>query len=202
MGKIMIVNGSPRAPKSNSRRYAEIFARHCKSECDYFNISRSNHDELCSKISGYTDLLIVFPLYADSIPATLLDFLKSMEAYHLENKPVISILVNCGFLEPEQNRTVIRMMKLFCDKNGFKTGSVLSLGSGEAILDTPFRSVASRLVRKLANSISSGQYRDLQGTMPMTKKLFLWASTRYWSAYGKKNGITPEAMRTMEIEGN
>lgn len=198
----MIVNGSPRAPRSNSRRYAEIFVRHCRAECDYFNISRSNHDELCSRMSGYSDLLIVFPLYADGIPATLLDFLKSMEAYHLESKPVISILVNCGFLEHEQNRTVIRMMRLFCSRNGFRIGSVLSLGSGEAILDTPFRPVASRLVRKLADSISSGRYRDIQGTMPITKRLFLWASTIYWSAYGKKNGITPEAMRTMEIEGN
>ena len=32
----MILNGSPRAPKSNSKRYAEIFSKYSRSETDIF----------------------------------------------------------------------------------------------------------------------------------------------------------------------
>ena len=57
MGKILILNGSPRAPKSNSKRYAEIFMRYCTAETDYRNITKKNHEELCAALSGYTDVL-------------------------------------------------------------------------------------------------------------------------------------------------
>ncbi len=36
--------------------------------------------------------------------------------------------------------------------------------------------------------------------MPITKKMYLKASTTYWINYGKKNGITEEQMKTMQIE--
>ena len=80
MGKVLILNGSPRAPKSNSRRYAEIFSTACKLPSDCFNILKTNHAALCQKMSEYSDVLLVFPLYADSLPVGLLNFLKYLEA--------------------------------------------------------------------------------------------------------------------------
>ena len=82
MGKVLILNGSPRAPKSNSRRYAEIFSTACKLPSDCFNILKTNHAALCQKMSEYSDVLLVFPLYADSLPVGLLNFLKYLEATH------------------------------------------------------------------------------------------------------------------------
>ena len=161
MGKILILNGSPRAPKSNSKRYAEIFMRHCTAETDYRNITKKNHEELCAALSGYTDVLFAFPLYADSLPVGFLNFLKALEACPPVHKPVVSILINCGFLEAEQSEVAIRMMRLFCRRNGYVMGSVLMLGSGEAILDTPFKYVATRNIRRLAQSMVSGRYHNL-----------------------------------------
>ena len=43
MGKIMIINGSPRAPKSNSKQYADLFAKSCTIPTQYFNITKNNH---------------------------------------------------------------------------------------------------------------------------------------------------------------
>ena len=159
MGKILILNGSPRAPKSNSKRYAEIFMRHCTAETDYRNITKKNHEELCAALSGYTDVLFAFPLYADSLPVGFLNFLKALEACPPAHKPVVSILINCGFLEAEQSEVAIRMMRLFCRRNGYVMGSVLMLGSGEAILDTPFKYVATRNIRRLAQPMASGAPR-------------------------------------------
>lgn len=61
----MIINGSPRAPKSNSKEYALIFSKYCNIDSDYYNLSKSNHQELCRRMEEYSDVLFVFPLYAD-----------------------------------------------------------------------------------------------------------------------------------------
>ena len=200
MANILILNGSPRAPKSNSRRYAEIVSKYCSGKPAYFNISRTNHAALCEQVDGCSELVFVFPLYADSIPVTLLNFLKSLEQHPLRNKPTVSVLINCGFLEPFQNDVAVSMMQLFCQQNGYPFGSVLKIASGEAILDTPFKLLVSRKIRLFARSIERARYRVYQTTMPLPKKVFIRASTAYWTEYGRKNGVTPQQMRSMNIE--
>lgn len=200
MGKIMIINGSPRAVKSNSKLYAEIFMKHCKSETEYFNITRTNHEKLCSETNRFSDVLLVFPLYADGVPVTLMHFLKALENSNQQNKPKISVLINCGFIEHCQNDTAVRMIRLFCKQNGYEFGSVLKIGSGEAILTTPFKIFAESKIKRLSFAISKGKNVSLCVTMPISKNMFLKASTKYWVEYGRKNGITKEDMDTMKIE--
>lgn len=201
MGKIIILNGSPRAPKSNSKIYSEIFMKKTGEQTEYFNISKKNHIELCQKLKGCSHILFVFPLYADGVPVTLLNFLKALENNPPKNKPAVSIMINCGFMEPQQNNVAVRIMEMFCKRNGYKLGSVLKIASGEAILATPFKIMVSSKIKKLADSISKENYTQLQVTMPISKKMFLRASTKYWENYGKRNGVTREEMDTMKIEG-
>ena len=202
MGKVMILNGSPRAPKSNSRKYSEIFIKYSKLQCDYFNITKSNHHELIAEMEKYSDVVIVFPLYADSLPVGLLNFLKNLETNLPKNRPVISILINCGFLEYEQNCVAVSMIRYFCRHNNLPMGSVLMLGSGEAILDTPFRYIAVRAIKRLSESVNKRNYKDLTATMPLPKWLFKMAARSYWIRYGKKFGVSEKEMKRMEIEGN
>lgn len=201
MGKIMLINGSPRAPKSNSRQYADRFRRACPAETEYAAITRSNHLELCRAIGDCSDIVLVFPLYADGIPVTLLNFLKVLEENPPQSKPAVSVLINCGFIEPEQNDVAVQMIRLFCRKNGYPFGSVLKIGSGEAILSTPFSILVQAKIKKMAASLVDKNYQSLRVTMPISKKMFIKASTSYWGNYGKKNGVTREQMATMQIEG-
>ena len=200
MGKIMIINGSPRAPRSNSKKYAELFAKYCHAPSEYFQITTKNHLQLCEQIEGFTEILLVFPLYVDGIPATLMSFLKTLEAKPPRIKPKVSVLINCGFIEPEQNNVAVKIIQYFCKEQGYPFGSVLRIGSGEAILNTPLKFFAIRKIKQLAVSIAKGRNRDLKVTMPLTKKAFIKASTGYWENYGRRNGITPEQMSIMEIE--
>ena len=202
MKKIMILNGSPRAPKSNSKRYAEIFIKNCACDTKYFNISKTNHQALCSELQNFSDALFVFPLYADGIPVTLLNFLKALEKNPPKNKPTVSVLINCGFLEYRQNDIAIEMIKLFCRQNGYNLGSVLKIGGGESILDTPFKIFAVRKIKKLAASILRAKHCVLKTTMPLSPGMFVKASTHYWINYGRNNGITKQQMSTMKIEGS
>lgn len=200
MERIMIINGSPRAPKSNSKTLANLFSTYSTVPTDYFSITKSNHADLLQRMPTYSDLLFVFPLYADGIPSGMLDFLKHMEQHPPQQKPVLSILINCGFLEYQQNETAVRMMKLFCKQNNYKVGSVLMIGSGEAILKTPFKYLVKRKIKQLARSINQQSYQTLHTAMPISKHLFKMAATIYWTRYGKKFGTSPQAMRSMHIE--
>ncbi|HII4495099.1 hypothetical protein H8J94_04630 [Clostridium perfringens] len=200
MGKVIIINGSPRAPRSNSKEYGEIFSSYYKGQADTFNITKKNHKEICSKIEDYTDILLVFPLYADGLPVTMLNFLKVLEENPPKNKPKVNVIVNCGFIEPEQNNVCIDMVKLFCKQNTYEFNSVLSIGGGEAILGTPFKIFVKWKIKKLAKSIYNNTVENLSVTMPISKKMYLKASTNYWINYGKRNGITKSQMETMKIE--
>ncbi|PWW85043.1 hypothetical protein CYK95_14255 [Clostridium perfringens] len=200
MGKVIIINGSPRAPRSNSKEYGEIFSSYYKGQADTFNITKKNHKEICSKIEDYTDILLVFPLYADGLPVTVLNFLKVLEENPPKNKPKVSVIINCGFIEPEQNNVCIDMVKLFCKQNTYEFNSVLSIGGGEAILGTPFKIFVKWKIKKLAKSIYNNTVENLSVTMPISKNMYLKASTNYWINYGKRNGITKSQMETMKIE--
>lgn len=200
MGKVMVINASPRETKSNSKKYAALFAKYCRFDTEYYPMTKTNYLELCRKIEQFSDVLFVFPLYVDSLPVLLLNFLKTLEENAPSKKPVVSVLINCGFIEPEQNDVAIKIMQLFCRKNGYPFGSVLKIGSGEAILTTPLRIFVKTKIKKFAVSITTAKYKTLQVTMPISKKMFLKASSTYWENYGKKNGITKAQMMTMQIE--
>lgn len=200
MGNVMIINASPRAPKSNSKEYAKLFAQYCQLQTEYREVKKSNHLELCHMMAGFSDVLFVFPLYADSIPVTLLNFLKTLEANLPQTKPTISVMINCGFIEPQQNDIAVEMLQLFSKKNGCPLGSVFKIGSGEAILTTPFRIFLRAKMKKFSTSIQNRKYGTFQVTMPISKRMFIAASSSYWENYGKKHGVSKEEMSTMQIE--
>lgn len=202
MVEILILNGSPRAPRSNSKRYAELFSESCRGQTRYLAVGRDNHQELCGALEGCTDLLLVFPLYADGIPVPLLHALKAFEEQPPKRRPTVSVLINCGFYESEQNDAAVDMVRQFCRQAGFPFGSVLEIGSGEAILDTPFRALVRGKIKKLARAIETGKHSVLRVTMPISRGMFVKASTKYWIRYGAKNGVTAEQMATMQIEGS
>ena len=201
MGKIVIINGSPRAPKSNSKMYAEMFKGFWgrKDTLSFDAIAKDNEEALKS-ICECENLLFVFPLYADSIPVTLMKFLKKLENYPIAEKPTVHVLINCGFFEPQQNLTALEILNFFLKKNGFKVGSVLCIGSGEAICNSPFSFIARGKIKKFANAIKRRKNMFFKITMPIPKMAFVKASTNYWIKYAKKNGVDFEQMNTMEIE--
>lgn len=46
MGKLLIVNGSPRAPKSNSKRYAALLKAYMPQQTDEYNVTEKRHKEI------------------------------------------------------------------------------------------------------------------------------------------------------------
>ena len=198
MESLLIINGSPRAPRSNSKRYSELFTQSFTGSYD--QLQALNYSKSTVNVDDYSDILLVFPLYADSIPTPLMTFLKIMSQSPKTRQPTIHVLINCGFLEPEQNIIAVEMLQFYAKQFGFSFGSVLMVGSGEAILNTPFSFLVKRRIRKLAASIQTHNPLCQSVTMPLPKSIFLSASTKYWLTMGAKHGQTKETMSTMSIE--
>ena len=170
--EVLLLNGSPRAPVSHSKELARMFQEACPLPGKYRAISSSNHKELCQLAGKASHLLLVFPLYVDGIPATLLEFLKALEREPPREKPTISLLINCGFLEPEQNDTAVEILRLFCEQAGYPFGSVLKVASGEAILSTPFRFLVQRKVKRFARAVALGGTLNPAGDYAPSKRGF------------------------------
>lgn len=201
MERMLILNASPRAPRSNSKVYAQMVAHGWGGPAACREVlSPAAFPALRRELEQAAHLVLVFPLYADSLPVPLVRFLKELEAHPPAARPTVSVVVNCGFLEPQQNDLAVEMVRLFCRRNGYPLGSVLEIASGEAILGTPFRFLVERACRRLARSVRRGQHRLLRVTMPLPKWAFLRASTAYWTAYGRRFGVTPEQMADPGIE--
>lgn len=77
---------------------------------------------------------------------------------------------------------------------------ILRIGSGEAILDTPFKRFVTYFVRKFALSIADWQYGTFQTKMPLPKPIFVKKAGQCWDAYGRKNGPPRKDMQTMRVE--
>ena len=77
--EVLLLNGSPRAPVSHSKELARMFQAACPLPGKYRAISYRKHKELSQLAGKATHQLLVFPLYVDCIPATLLEFLKAQE---------------------------------------------------------------------------------------------------------------------------
>ena len=196
----MILNASPRAPRSNSKEYAALFSARCSLPCQYFALKGQSAAHLIQEMEHFSHLLLVFPLYVDSLPVELLAFLVEVQRNPPKNKPRLSVLINCGFLEPHQNDVAVDMVRLFCLENGYPFGACLKIGGGEAILGTPFAFLVRRNIRALARAIAAGRSAELAVTMPLSPRSFVRASTRYWTQMGAANGCTPEQMASMDIE--
>lgn len=200
MGTLMIVNGSPRAPKSNSKFYIQAFLSRWTGHCKLYSVTERRHRSCLEELEECTDLLLVFPLYTDALPSGLMEFLQAVLAAGRQAPLRVHMVVNCGFREPAQNQVAADMIRLFCKRGGFTFGSCLLMGCGEAFPSTPFRGIAERKLRRLATAVARGEQLCLTAAMPLTRGLFLRAANRYWRRRGEANGLTPEQMATPEIE--
>ena len=200
MDKLLILNGSPRSRRSNSQKFTQILTKYLSCEWEECFLFTQDHREICDKVKEYSDVLFVFPLYVDSLPCCVLEFLGCLCQNLPDSYPTIHLMINCGFLETEQNSIAIQTLQLFCKKYGFPFGSCLSIGSGEAILTPPFHLLFQLKLRKLAKSILRSVPVNLSIALPLSKKRFLVESEKFWLSAGEKNGLTKEQMQSPNIE--
>ena len=141
MNQIAVINGSPKAEGSVSglliNQIEEILGTQTIVYQAKKLIQQEGVSDTLSDILKNETLLIVFPLYVDSLPAPLIKLLTMIEHEAVtanENLPIVYAICNCGFYEAEHTRLALNMVENFAIRTGLSWGYGIGIGGGGMIL--------------------------------------------------------------------
>ncbi|MBE6063171.1 MAG: flavodoxin [Clostridium butyricum] len=208
---LCIINGSPRRQSSNSKYLADefitFFNKKINSKTFYVSDILKNQN-IFNEILTYHNILIASPLYVDSFPSSVIQFLWEFSDF-LSTKTDIHInlygLINSGFLDGPQNRLAIEILKNFAISNNLNWKMAIGIGSGEMLKNIksipwqkgPKKTVYNDLI-KMKNCIeNNGNIDDdiLLPTLKFPKRLFILIANHSWKLQCKKNyGLNPKEL--------
>lgn len=134
--KISIINGSPKAGRSNSEILENYLLSLLKDNGirKYYSISVRLDDKIKNEIYNSDVLIFLFPLYVDGIPSNLLKLLVEFEKEKVVNPATkVYCVVNNGFYEGKQNHLAILQIKNWCEKIKARWGQGIGVGAGELL---------------------------------------------------------------------
>ena len=148
-------------------------------------------------------LMLVFPLYVDSLPAQLTYALECIAERRrggpLRKDQRLAVVVNCGLPEPYQNDTALAICRQFAKEARFAWAGGLALGAGPALAPSPLEKQSRRahnVMRALdlaAAALAEGQPIPEQAVSLMAKPLvprwaYLFVGTARWHIRARTHG--------------
>ena len=198
--KISIINGSPKAIKSNSEILGNYLSSLLKENeiKKYYSIYFRLNDENKNEIHNSDILIFLFPLHVDGIPSNLLKLLvKFEEEKIIKSETKIYCIVNNGFYEGKQNRLAILQIKNWCEKVNARWGQGIGVGAGELLPHLkkyplgrgPLKNLGKVLDKFSANIITLKSDEDTYLNPNWLKSLYFFQATISWILKGKKNNL-------------
>jgi hypothetical protein len=141
--KLVIVNGSPRGRKSNSDKILEWILSDIKDTAHFsyekiYAADIKERDKQLETLKSADYLLVIFPLYTDSMPGITKEIFEHMERVkeELKGKPV-SFVIHSGFPEALQSRTVEKYTEYFSRLLSMDYMGTIIMGGSEALSAAP-----------------------------------------------------------------
>lgn len=138
MTKISFINGSPRGKNSASKTLIDELCKITSA-----TVKETNHFSLndrldYEKIVASDAIVIAFPLYVDTLPSSVIEFLETLESFakNTTKQTKVYAIVNCGFFEGIQTKNAIALLENFCLKTGFLWRFGVGIGAGEFMQST------------------------------------------------------------------
>ena len=198
--KISIINGSPKAVKSNSEILGNYLLSLLKENeiKKYYSISFKLNDKIKSEIYNSDVLIFLFPLYVDGLPSNLLKLLVELEKEKVVN-PETSVycVVNNGFYEGKQNRLAILQMKNWCEKVKAKWGQGIGIGAGELLPylkkytlgQGPLKNLGNALTKFSDNILTLKSEKDIYINPNWLRSLYFLQGSISWILKARKNNL-------------
>ena len=198
--KISIINGSPKAIKSNSEILGNYLSSLLKENeiKKYYSISFRLNDENKNEIYNSDVLIFFFPLYVDGIPSNLLKLFVEFEKEKVVNPATrVYCIVNNGFYEGKQNRLAILQIKNWCEKVKADWGQGIGVGAGELLPylkkyplgQGPLKNLGKVLDEFSANIITLKSDKDIYINPNWLKSLYFFQGSISWILKGRKNNL-------------
>lgn len=207
MKKLSFINGSPRGNNSASQYFIDELLKIIDNNNFQINQIKLN-DTVNYEDAAASDILIfAFPLYVDSLPSPVIEFLVNLELYAKNGKKSTKVyaVVNSGFFEGIQNRHAIKIINNFCDKVGYNWRFGVGVGAGEFMRGTkeniPIKSKVKLATYKglleINNDIMSNAEvvkNDIFVSPKFPRLLYFLAGNRGWVKDAKSRSISKKQL--------
>ena len=200
--KIMMIDGSPKVSKSNSEYFLNILSDFIESKdiVKYKLSKKVDYEDIIKEINTIDTLVFAFPLYVDSLPSHVLEFLIMLEENFKDNLKGVNVYViaNCGFYEGKQNKIALNIMKCWCTKMNIKWAQGIGIGAGEmmgGLRNVPMgkgpNTNLGLALDNLAKNINENKSGDDIFTTPsmFPRFAFRLAANRFWISKANRNGL-------------
>ena len=200
--KIMMIDGSPKVSKSNSEYFLNILSDFIESKdiVKYKLSKKVDYEDIIKEINTIDTLVFAFPLYVDSLPSHVLEFLIMLEENFKDNLKGVNVYViaNCGFYEGMQNKIALNIMKCWCKKMNIKWAQGIGIGAGEmmgGLRNVPMgkgpNTNLGLALDNLAKNINENKSGDDIFTTPsmFPRFAFRLAANRFWISKANRNGL-------------
>ena len=199
---ITAINGSPKLKASASESIIIQMNNLLGNKIKTFHAmqmtqSKTPQDNIANILDADI-LLIVFPLYVDSLPAHLIELLTRLEtaASTIIAKPKIYSIVNCGFIEAEQTALALEMIKHFAARLGLTWGGGIGIGGGGMLssIDGDWKKGPAggiyRALVDMAGNIQNGENTQNIFISPKIPRfLYSILGNWMWKTEAKRNGV-------------
>lgn len=212
--RVFLLIGSPKGVKSTSFSLGSYLLEGFKQKgwetrqatVENLVSSAQERENILYEINSSDVLIIVSPLYVDSLPAVVLRTLEMIKdhrvSYPVTNNPMLLAVINSGFPEAFQNNIALSILRRFAQESGFRWAGGLALGGGGAIDSRPLKSVggmvknAIKSLDSAASALAAGKEIPQEAieliAMPMMPKwmfpLFPLLGGMMWRKQAKKFG--------------
>ena len=198
--KISIINGSPKAGRSNSEILENYLLSLLKDNeiRKYYSISVRLDDKIKNQIYNSDVLIFLFPLYVDGIPSNLLKLLVEFEKEKVVNPATrVYCVVNNGFYEGKQNRLAILQIKNWCENVKARWGQGIGVGAGELLPylkkckleQGPLKNLGKALEKFSINILTLKNDKDIYINPNWLRSLYFFQGSISWILKGRKNNL-------------
>jgi multimeric flavodoxin WrbA len=208
--RALLLVGSPKHNGGTSKIMAEYLASRLKEinvevEIQHVHqaIDAGKEDELFDAIDRSESVILLFPLYVDSLPSGVIRFFELFRERKGQNGgkgKAFYAIANSGFPESIQSTVALEICVLFARDTGFSWNGGGAVGGGTVLEGKTLEQSGGKAknlragLALLAVSMSLGgglskQARDLIGRPMVPKFLYVYFGNRMWRKTAKGNGV-------------
>jgi hypothetical protein len=207
--KAMLLIGSPRGWKSNSHSLgAYLMGRLEDSRVETSTwltkeiLSSSREQEFLEEFDDTDILVLVFPLYIDSLPAMNIRLMKTIAEHRSSagDRKRFMAIVNSGFPESQQCEMALNICRLFAKEANMEWMGGLALGGGMMIGAKPIKELGGmgknivKALDKTSTELANDrpvpmEAKRAMGAPIVPRSMFKMFGNRGWKKIGKNNGL-------------
>lgn len=202
---VLMLCGSPHDKGGNSTYFLEGLKERLNGNGEIYNTIKSpqiSEAAFLKAVKNGENIVFSFPLYADSLPAYFLGFLRRLEQLTMGiiSDSRIYVIVNNGFYDDYQNNLAIKVMWKWCEKCGLKKGRALAIGAGGMAQAAPIGKGPMAKVGAALEQMAEDIQNDASGDTIYTKPIFprcmyKIAGNFGFSMQGKQNGLSRKQIK-------